>query len=422
MIPGVDLIVNKRSAHDKGYAMSLTIKKVILHLALLAICLFGPAVPAAANQFGIVPNNGSGNYCPSVSADGNKIAFLTDVTSGNTATVKVYDRSAGTTTTCSLHVTYVGRPRISRDGSFVTYFGTPDYYSSGSLMSVPIVANTSSGSWVAALARTGTNTTTTWATWLSPIVAGQAPGIKVSSGAWTVSFGDLVDRVAEPDGEDYVTKYWVCTSNTQDGNAAHVYYTPNESCRTDISDNGVITYAYQGEIYANGSVLTSTGGTCMWPSINSAGTKIAYETTASGGTLSGSNVKIVTISTATSITPYSVASGQSNVGSATHPFISSDGGTVAFNCSSTHLNFAYSYSFSGSPTYACQTATSSGGNATALSADYSSYPGTCAVKPASNACAFNLSANLAGCFDTSDTSLPYSWGSYGTGSNILKGY
>ncbi len=404
--------------------MNSTGLKTKVWAAFLGCCLFAmPGYASATPAYGVVPNGSGGIAYPSVSADGSKIAFLSNMTSGGSI-VKVYDRATGTTTTCSTGIPYCSRPRISRDGTLVAYFGTPLYASSSSMLVTPIVASTSSGSWSSALNPVLSNSTTLWDT--SGPQYGLQPGISNGGGSWTVSFGDLVARSAPPDGE---ADEWVCTSSSANQSSpGHPYYTPGEgvgSVLTDISASGsTIAYRFHGEIYVNGSAKTSTGGLCNFPSIDAAGAKVAYDCSASGGVLSSSNVYVLTVSTSTSVCPYALT-GTNTSGGATHPYISSDGQTVAFNCSSSHLtwNSSYTYSFP-SGSFAAQCGTSASGATTVLSADYSgSAP--FAVKNAADACAYNLSSSttgIAGAFDTGSTALaPISWGSYGTGTNILIG-
>ncbi len=426
-----------------------------------------PASLSSAQTFGAAPNAGSGSYAPSISADGTRVAYLYGSSSGSIV-VRLYDRTTNTSVTCSSGVTYVGRPKISRDGNFVTFFGTPDYATNGSQIVVPLVftATTSggaiSGSCAAAFAATATNSTTIWDPSSQPLL-GACPGIaNGSGGSWKISFADLVARAAPPDG--YATEY-VCTATPGSG-PVHTISTPGGAAQeTDISsDGGTIAYLYRGEVDVNGTARTSTGAKCQWPSISGDGTTIAYESDASGGVLSGSNVLVEGAVSGSPLSPYAIATGASdNSGSATHPYLSSDGKSVAFECTSTKLAFRSTYDFGnggagGSPDvarpksgkkvaarpltgpgvvaigpYAAQCGSSSsgitsGGQTTILSASYGSlvtngYP----VQVAGNACAFNLASSLsttfAGAFDSASGSFgSLGFGSYGTGTNVFVVY
>jgi len=409
-----------------------------IFLVLLAACALQAAY---AQEFGIVPNDGNGNYYPSVSADGNEIAYLTDE-SGGGSVIKVYNVSLGTTSTVSTGIPYCGRPRLSRDGHYVTYFGTAFYGSGDStywLVVYPVVAvENSDGTWnspVSAIAQdTSMNTYSTliWDTG-TPEYGAQAPGISngtIGENDWTVSFGDLIGR---SNGNE-----WVCTSSAPNSSESEQYYTYAQlgnQVPTDIdADADTITYAYEGQIYVSGSQDTSFNADCHWPSIDAEGDLVAFDSAATGqgGVLSGSNVYILTVSGPSWLCPYYLQTGASSTGGADHPFISSDGDTVAFNLNSSHLvwDHSYTYTFPAGrgelPFFAAQCGVASSSKTTILSVNYNTSA-PYAVQTASDACAFDLSYStsgvLAGAFDTTSTSVaPHNWGSFGTGSNVLLGY
>jgi len=222
----------------------------------------------------------------------------------------------------------------------------------------------------------------------------------------------------------------VCTSSAPLSDPSHPYSTPDEALvPTDIdADGDTIAYIYTGQIFVAGTQETVFNSACEWPSIDSAGAYVAFDSAATGqgGVLSGTNVFVLTVSSDSIVCPYQLQSGASANGSATHPFISSNGNTVAFNLSSTRLVWDHSYTYSfgkGALVFAAQCGAASGSNTTLLSVKYTgSAP--YAAQGANDACAYNLgTGNLSGAFDSSSTNIaPINHGTLGSGINVFWGY
>jgi len=183
-----------------------------MKVSLFLSCLLALGLTSAFGQnFGVVPNDGTGNSYPAVSANGQLIAYFPDMSSGGSK-VMVYNTSTGVSACCSTGIPYCSRPRVSRDGTYVTYFGTAFYGDSNPndwMIVCPVVYTISAGSWVSAIRLVNTNipepnSTMLWST-TNPQYAIQAPGVtnylnNPSGPYWTVSFGDLTARTPPPEG------------------------------------------------------------------------------------------------------------------------------------------------------------------------------------------------------------------------------
>lgn len=333
-------------------------------LFTLAVALLLTTYAAFASTVNYVPTpDGSPAYYPSISKqlyDSTTgryyylIAYLTDEVSGG-STVKVYNTETGTTTVCSQGCPYCSRPRISRDGSHVAYYGTANYQNGYSMIVYPVIAPTSGGAGTPALDPNNTTaaevSTTLWDPNEHPY-GEQAPGI--SDGANPcVTFGDLEGRAAPPEGQ---APEWAWKSFAMGVGLTAIGSTPGRGgVPTDCDSGGVnTTYAYLGQVYVNGSQVTSdNSATCNDPSICSVYVNgvlttlvVAFDSSGTnmGGALAGENVFVLNLITDTLLCPYSVV-GSTNQGWAAQPFLSADGTALAFNTTSSMLNWKLAYKF-----------------------------------------------------------------------------
>ena len=372
---------------------------MLVQLLGLACCLSVPGSLSSstenqfnwANELGISPV--VPQYYPSTCDSGGACAFLVKHSDGSSAVYLSGCNIGHVCVPCSSGIQYCSRPRISRDGHWVTYFGVPQNAQPPNIV-LAIVCSTASGSTPIVVPN---YSTTLWdPQHAESEFALQPPGIVDDSSGqhWTISYGELAAPLS---GGGCSNPYIWTAAGTASGATS---VSPTYPCQslldpTDMSNIGgsqgiVYVDGPAAQLFYNGYQITNANAACLWPSVS--GEMVAFESSATnlGGPLQGSNVYVGDLTLHTFFSPYSLDASNNNAGSATHPFIS--GETCVFNTTSTHLVFDQSYAFSGAGSYAVQAqsnswpwVSSSTRPTMILSCDYSNMASPVAY-PAANAC------------------------------------
>ena len=307
-------------------------------LALLSVSSY--ASYSTVNHIG-APASGVADYGASISADGTKIAYLEVSSSGKV--VKLYNTSTGSATTISGSLVKCTRPRISRDGGAVTFFGE---YGSPTPTLRAYIWTSSSLSLAAGPISTEVDDGTRYL--MTP------PGISNStSSGYFVAYTEMDAMASNPDGPAQVFRVLVANTSTY----TFVSDTSNTATVPDLNGDGTsVVYSENSQVYLAtntgswnaGTVISkSTSGTTgngvsTDPSIDSAGDLVAYDSSSTNLVSNDNNgkkdiyLRDVTGGT-TREAYYDSDDGSENAGDSTMPILSSNGSWVAFQSNSKTL-------------------------------------------------------------------------------------